>query len=197
MAYDEEEARRSQVVVETPTARREVVHSQSVRTPDRSGVSAGMVGVLVVVAIALITVMVLFWMNSQQTTDQNANMVAQQPPPPTIVQQPAQQPPVIIQQQPAPAPQTAPIIIQPPVGGTTSEPATAANNDSVIQANIDKQLTDDPTLSTLGITATVMNAKVTLIGSVKTEAMKTQVERMVRKIKGVKDVDNQITVVAD
>jgi len=158
-----------------------------------------MVGVLVVVAIALITVMVLFWMNSQQTTDQNANTVAQQqqPAPPTIVQQPAQQPPVIIQQ-PAPATQQpAPIIIQPPAGGTASEPATAANHDSVIQADIDKQLTDDPTLSTLGITATVMNAKVTLIGSVKTEAMKNQVERMVRKIKGVKDVDNQITVVAD
>ena len=96
-------------------------------------------------------------------------------------------------------------LLQPPAGGTTagtsagtaSEPATAANNDSVIQADIDKQLTDDPTLSSLGITATVMNAKVTLIGSVKTEAMKSQVERMVRKIKGVKDVDNQITVVAD
>ena len=30
MAYDEEQARRSRVVVETPTERREVVHSQSV-----------------------------------------------------------------------------------------------------------------------------------------------------------------------
>ena len=53
MAYDEEEARRSRVVVETPNERREVVHSQSVR--DNSGISAGMVGVLAVVAIALIT----------------------------------------------------------------------------------------------------------------------------------------------
>ena len=66
MAYDEEEARQSRVVVETPTARREVVNSQSVRTPERSGVSAGMVGVLVVVAIALITLLVLFWMSTQQ-----------------------------------------------------------------------------------------------------------------------------------
>ena len=44
MAYDEEEATRRRVVVETPTERREVVHSQSVR--DNSGISAGMVGVL-------------------------------------------------------------------------------------------------------------------------------------------------------
>ena len=101
MSYDEEHARKSRVVVETPTERREVVQSQEVRTPDRSGVSAGMVGVLVVVAIALITILVLFWMSSQPTTDPNANLTAQQQPPTTIVQQPAQQPPVIIQQ-PAP-----------------------------------------------------------------------------------------------
>ena len=103
MAYDEEEARRSRVVVETPNERREVVHSQSVRTPDNSGMSAGMVGVLVVVAIALITMLVLFWLSSQPQTTDNANLAATQQQPTTIVQQPApaQQPPVIIQQQPA------------------------------------------------------------------------------------------------
>ena len=191
MAYDEEQARRSRVVVETPTERREVVHSQSVRTPDHSGISAGMVGVLVVVAIALITMLVLFWMSSQQTSDQNANMVAQQPAP--IVQQaPAQQPPVIIQQ-PAPVTQPAPIVISPPAGGST-EPS-AANNDATIQLNIDKQLTNDPKFASLGITATVMNANVTLLGTVKSEAAKSDVEKMVRRIKGVKEIDNQISVI--
>jgi osmotically-inducible protein OsmY len=63
--------------------------------------------------------------------------------------------------------------------------------------NIDKQLTDDPTFSTLGITASVMNGKVTLLGTVKSDALKNQVEKMVRRIKGVKDIDNQITVIAD
>src|SRR5260370_832881 len=67
MAYDEEQAKRSRVVVQTPTARREVVQSESVRAPERSGISAGMVGVLVVVAIALITVLVLFWMSNTRT----------------------------------------------------------------------------------------------------------------------------------
>src|SRR5918996_2509089 len=111
MAYDEEEARRSRVVVETPTERREVVHSQSVR--DNSGISAGMVGVLVVVAIALITMLVLFWMSSQPTTDETALNTQQQP---TVVQQPApaSQPPVIIQQPAPPATQPAPIIVTPP-----------------------------------------------------------------------------------
>ena len=197
MAYDEEQARRSRVVVETPTERREVVHSQSVRTPDNSGISAGMVGVLVVVAIALITMLVLFWISSQPATTDNANIAATQPPQTTVVQQPApvQQPPVIIQQ-PAPATQPAPIVVTPPAGGSTAAPAESVNIDSTLQTAIDKKLSDDPEISTLGITASVLDGKVTLLGTVKTEALKGQIERMVKQVKGVKSVDNQISVIA-
>jgi hypothetical protein len=196
MSYDEEEARRSRVVVETPNERREVVQSQAVRTPDRSGISAGMVGVLVVVAIALITMLVLFWMNTQPTTDTASTVAAQQPP--AVIQQPApaQQPPVIIQQ-PAPATQPAPIVVTPPAGGTTAGTTPtqqAVNVDATIQSTIDKRLTDDATFSTLGITATVLDGKVTLLGTVKTQALKDDIEHMVRQVKGVKTVDNQITV---
>ena len=193
MAYDEEQAKRSRVVVETPNERREVVHTQSVR--DNNGISAGMVGVLVVVAIALITMLVLFWMSSQPTTD-NANLAAQQPT--TVVQQPApvQQPPVIIQQ-PAPATQPAPIIVTPPAGGTTAPSTDSMNMDSTIQTAVDKKLSDDPELSQLGITASVVNGKVMLIGTVKTEALKTQIEKIVKQVKGVKAVDNQISVIGE
>jgi hypothetical protein len=198
MAYDEEQARKSRVVVETPNERREVVHTQSVR--DNGGISAGMVGVLVVVAIALITMLVLFWISSQPATD-NANVAATQPPQTTVVQQPApvQQPPVIVQQ-PAPATQPAPIVVTPPAGGTTAPaaaPAESVNMDSTIQAAIDKKISDDPDMSTLGITASVLDGKVTLLGTVKTEAMKTQVEKLVKQVKGVKSVDNQLLVVAE
>ncbi len=55
-------------------------------------------------------------------------------------------------------------------------------------------MNNDPTLSTLGVTATVLNGKVTLMGTVKTVALKSQVERAVRNVKGVKSVDNQISV---
>lgn len=197
MSYDEEQAKRSRVVVETPSERREV-YSQEVRTPDRSGISAGMVGVLVVVAIALITMLVLFWMSRQPTTD-TGSMTAAQQQPTTIVQQPApaQQPPVIIQQ-PAPVTQPAPIVVTPPAGGTVpAESQQPQNMDAHIQSDIDKHLSDDPTFSTLGITATVINGRVTLIGTVNTDALKSQIERMVKQVKGVKSVDNQITVSGD
>lgn len=196
MAYDEEQARKSRVVVETPNERREVVHTQSVR--DNGGISAGMVGVLVVVAIALITMLVLFWISSQPATD-NANVAATQPP--TVVQQPApvQQPPVIVQQ-PAPATQPAPIVVTPPAGGTTAPatvPTESVNMDSTIQAAVDKKISDDPDLSTLGITASVLDGKVTLLGTVKTDALKLQVEKLVKQVKGVKSVDNQLMVVGE
>ncbi|MBC8030011.1 MAG: BON domain-containing protein [Pyrinomonadaceae bacterium] len=192
MAYDDEQAKRSRVVVETPTSRREVTHTEAVRN-DRGGVSGATVGIIVVVAIALITIVVLFLMNGQNTDTTNENLVAQQPPvqqQPVIIQQPAQQqqPPVIIQQPAAPASQQAPVIINQPApsGGTNS------SEDGNIQSAIDKKISDDSTFSTLGITATVLDGKVTLTGTVKTEGLKSQVERMIRAIRGVKQVDNQI-----
>lgn len=190
MAYDDEQARRSRVVVETPTARREVTHTEAVRN-DRRGISGATVGVIAVVAIALITIVVLFLMNGPtDTTD--ANLAETQPAtqqPPVIVQQPApqQQPPVIIQQ-PAPVAQAPVVIQQAPSGGS----APAASQDGSIQAAIDKKIADDPTLSSLGITATVLDGKVTLTGTVKSEGIKSQVERMIRAISGVMQVDNQI-----
>ena len=73
----------------------------------------------------------------------------------------------------------------------------SANIDSTVQAAIDKRLADDPEFSTLGITASVINGKVMLIGTVKTEELKTKIERAVRQIKGVKDIDNQISVISE
>jgi hypothetical protein len=199
MAYDDEQAKRSRVVVETPTSRREVTRTEAVRA-DRGGISGATVGVIVVVAIALITIVVLFLMNGQNADNANANLAAQQQQPaqqPVIVQQPApqQQPPVIIQQ-PAAAPASQPpvIINQPaPSGGSAS---ANTSNDGAVQTAIDKKLSDDPTLSALGVTATVLDGKVTLTGTVKSEAQKSQVDRTIRGIKGVKQVDNQLVVVA-
>jgi len=152
-----------------------------------------MVGVLVVVAIALITMLVLFWMSREPTTD--TAVTATQPP--TVIEQPApaQQPPVIIQQ-PAPATtQPAPIIVSPPAGGTTM-PTESVNMDSTIQAAVDKRLADDPEFSTLGITVSVIDGKAMILGTVKTEELKARIERAVKQVKGVKAVDYQITVIA-
>jgi ABC-type lipoprotein release transport system permease subunit len=193
MAYEEKQAESRRVVVETPNARREVVHSETARYPERSGISGAALAAIVVGVIALAAIIILFVMNQQQN-DANTN-VAQTPPQTTIVQQPAQQPPNVVVQQPATQP--APVIINGAPAPATSSGATTTSNvpdDGSIQAAIDKKITNDPTFSTLGITATVLNGKVTLMGTVKTEALKSQVERAVRNVKGVKSVDNQMSV---
>ncbi len=193
MAYQERQAEHSRVVVETPTARREEVHSEAVRYPERSGVSGAALAAIVVGVIALAAIIILFVMNQQQN-NLNDNAAAQQQPPQTIVQQPAQQPPVIVQQ-PAPAAQP-PIIIngQPAPASAGGTASSAVPDDSTIQAAVDKKLNNDSHLSSLGITATVLNVRVTLMGVVHSEAEKNLVERAMRNLKGVKSVDNQISV---
>jgi hypothetical protein len=195
MAYDDEQASRSRVVVDTPTSRREVTQTETVHN-DRGGMSGATVGVIVVVAIALITVVVLFLMNGQQAADNaNANLAAQQAAQQQpIAQQPAAQQPPIIIQQPAAAPQQQPVVITQPAGGETAPANTS--NDGAVQMAIDKKIGDDPTLSALGITATVLDGKVTLTGTVKSEALKSQLDKAIRSVKGVKQVDNQIAVMA-
>jgi BON domain len=186
MAERETEHRR--IVVETPTARREVERTEAVHHhPDRSGISGGALAAIVVGVIALATLVILFVMNQQQTANETA---ASQQQPTTIVQQPAQQPPIIVEQ-PATTTQPPVIINNPATGGTA--PATG-NADAEVQVAVDKRLSEDPTFSGLGITATVLDGKVTLTGIVQNQALKTQIERAIRNIKGVKVVDNQISV---
>ncbi|MGH9930648.1 MAG: BON domain-containing protein [Pyrinomonadaceae bacterium] len=196
MAYDDDQVKRSRVVVETPTSSREVTQMEAVRN-DRGGISGATVGVIVVVAIALITIVVLFLMNGQSDADRNANLAAQEPPTqqqPVIVQQPAPQQQPVIVQQPAPAANQPPIVINQPAGGSSAPVNTS--NDGAVQTAIDKKIGDDPTLSALGITATVLDGKVTLTGTVQSEALKSQVDKTIRTIKGVKQVDNQLVVVS-
>lgn len=206
MAYDEEH-KRSRIVVDTPAARREVVHSRTERVPERNGISTGMVAAIVVATVALCTIVFLFLLNGRQDT---TTVSTTQP----VSTQPAAQQPVIVQQPAAPLPQQQPVIVQappttqpapivvPPAPAqsstasttTTTTAATNATDDSAIQTAVDRKLSQDQTLSGLGLTAVVIDGKVTLTGTVNSEALKQQAERLVRSVKGVKAVDNQIAV---
>lgn len=190
------EAEHKRIVVETPTARREEVHTESVRYPEErsSGISGAALAAIVVGVVALAAIIILFVMNQQQSAV-NDNATAQQPPQ-TIIQQPAPQQPPVIVQQPAPA-QQAPVIIngQPaPAAPASGGAASTGPDDSTVQAAVDKKLSDDPVLSSLGIIVSVVNGKAMLTGTVHNNAEKNQVERAVRSVKGVKSIDNQIIV---
>jgi hypothetical protein len=212
MSYDEEQTRRSRVVVETPNERREVVRQQTVRYPEeRSGHSTAIVVTVALLAIAATAIIFLFLTNSRSDSSEvNVNMrAATQPTPltqaPVVVTQPPVQPTPIIITQPAPVSQPAPVVIQqaPPPATTTAPPAStgstgstapSASDDSTLRQKIDKALEDDTELSAAGIIATVTNGRATLTGTVNTDALKRKAERLAYAVKGVAGVDNQITV---
>lgn len=214
MSHDEEQHKRSRVVVETPTARREVVHSQTVRYPEeRRGVSTGVVVAVALTAIAATVIIMLFVTNPSDDTDTtiNANIRAAAPTQPTpyaqapvMVQTPLTQPtPIIIQQAPppqiivAPPPTTSEPTTAAPPSSTTAPPAsagTSASDDLALQQKVDKLFGDDRDVSAANIFATVASGRVQLTGTAPSEALKQKAERLAASVKGVLGVDNRITV---
>lgn len=218
MSYDEEQQKRSRVVIETPTARREVIEQRTVRQPapgyyppERRGYSTGVLATVALLAIAATAIVFLFLTNSRDDSSTEVNInarAATQPTPltqaPILVQTPLPQPtPIIIQQAPQTVP--APVIIQAPP--TTTDPATTAppastaptaappaNDDATLQTKIDKAFADDSAVSTAVIDATVVNGRVQLSGTVNSDAVKQRAERLAYAVKGVLAVDNKIVV---
>lgn len=206
MSYDEAHPKRSRVVVETPAAKREVVETRTAyAAPERRGVSTGVVAIVAIAAVVLTAIVV--WALTRPSVDDSNVRVVTQPTP--ITQTQVVTVPVPQQQQPAPVvipptttTTTQPVIVPVPTSSTSTSSSTTettkatGTDDATLQSNIEKKLSDDPKLSKLGVTVSVLDGKVTLMGSVDSREMKSRVERVV-KIRGVKSVDNQITVTGD
>ena len=193
MSYDEGQ-KASRIVVNTPTTQREVIRTETKYIPEREGISNAAVAAIVVGAVALVTILFLFLMKNQQDTlNDNRTVTATQPQQqPIIVQQPpqaSQQPTVV--QQPATT-QPAPIVIQP----SGESESTSGTDDTSIQTNIDRKISKEPALASLSVTALVTNGKVTLTGTVDSDALKSRVERVVKSVNGVQAVENNITVMS-
>ena len=67
-------------------------------------------------------------------------------------------------------------------------------DDAMIQSDIDRKMAEDEKLSALGVSFTVLNGKVTLLGTVASNDLKRMAESAVKKVKGVRSVDNKIIV---
>lgn len=208
MSYDEEQHRKSRVVIETPTERREVVQHQTVRTPERSGFSAGMVAAVALTAIAATAIIFLFLMNRGDSDNTNVNVRVAAQPTPYVQQAPAIVQPTPVAPVLVPAPAATPIIIvqqAPPAPATTTAaappaaaaapPASSANDDTAIQGRIDRAFRGDAAIFEAGVTAAFLGGKATLNGTVGSEALKERAEKLAYAVKGVQSVDNRITVV--
>lgn len=200
MTHDEQR----KVVIDSDGEQKEYVHTETNYIPnethyvpvvrEQSGISGASVALIVIASVAVVSLFFILIMNNQRDEyEANANrevIVKQepaQPQQPIVVQQPVQQPPVVVQQ---PASSSQPPVV---IGGSTGS-NSSVEVDMKLQTEIDKRLEDDSTFSLYDITATVLDGKVTLIGTVDSEEMKTKIEKMVRNIKGVKNIDNQILI---
>jgi hypothetical protein len=186
-----EETVQKHIVVDSPYERREVLTERTERGPRESRLSGGTVAIIAVLAITAIAAVlyIVINRNANESANRNANLdvASQAPPPTTIVQQPAQQAPVIIQQ---PA-QQAPVIIQQPAEPSQRQ-NTSANDDANMQDIATKRLAEDANMA--GVVMTITDARVVLTGTVNSAATKAKAEHLVKAVRGVKSVDNQIVV---
>jgi hyperosmotically inducible periplasmic protein len=186
-----EETVQKRVVVDRPYQRSEVVTERTERGPREPRSSTGTIAIVAVIAIAAIAIVlyIVSNRNANESANRNANLEvasqAQQPAP--IVQQPAQQAPVIIQQ---PA-QQVPVIIQQPAEPSQRQ-NTSANDDANMQDIATKRLAEDSNMA--GVIMTITDARVVLTGTVNSAAAKAKAELIVKAVRGVKSVDNQIVI---
>lgn len=187
-----EETVQKHVVVNSPYQRREVLTERTERGPRQSRSATGTIAIVAVIAIAAIAIVlyIVSNRNANESANRNANLdvASQTQQPATIVQQPAQQAPVIIQQ---PAQQQAPVIIQQPAE-PSQRPNTSANDDANMQDIATRRLAEDSNMA--GVVMTITDARVVLTGTVNSAATKAKAEQMVKAVRGVKSVDNQLVV---
>ena len=209
MSFDEEQQRKSRVVVETPNARREVVHHETRRIPEeRQGFSTGAVALVAIAAVAITALLFFFLTRSDEPANTNVRVTASQPTP-IVVQTPLTPPPATITQpppliQPMPPATTTtttqpPVVITQPAPNTTTQPPSTATNppsqnqtdDLALEDRIRQRITEDSQLAT--ITVRVSQGRVRLEGSVPTQDLKRRAEQLARA-GGGRSIENRITV---
>lgn len=106
--------------------------------------------------------------------------------------------PVAMQPSPKPSPTVSPLLRAGQTAAAESpqpsgEPA-AVPDDAGIQSQIERTLASDPTLSKLDVSTLVEGGQVKIVGSVGSIELKQRVEKVLRSVRGVTGVDNQLVV---
>ena len=162
--------------------------------PREVGLSPSTIWVIVILAILAIGTVYFMVNNKNQNEEANRQAALEsarmQSEAQVRAQQaaPVQQPPVIIQQ-PAPS-QAPPVIIQQPIVSSGETKTTI--DDVTMQELAIKRLGDEGSLPT--VTVTVLEGKAHLMGTVESFDLKTKAERIVKAVRGIKSVENNITV---
>ena len=175
---------RRRIVVQAPAGRGRR-SPQRYSTPRNAEV---WVAISVIIAAALATFLALY-ITSRPFDPTNASLQPQQ----TVPAGPQVTPSAKPSPSPSSTPQAkaSPIGQASPVGGETSNTPV---DDASIQSHIETALAADPAVSKLDVSTLVENGEVTIVGSVGSPEIKQRIERIIRSIKGVTHVENQLVV---
>ena len=175
---------RSRIVVDASQRRQR----RSAPRPSPSRSNELWIAISVIIAAALATLVALF-ITSRPYDPATASLAPQQTVPsgPAFTSSPKPSPSTSATPQNKPSTQPTPAV---PGGETSNVPP----DDASIQSHIDTTLAADAALSKLDVSTLVENGKVTIVGSVRSVELKQRVEKVVRAIKGVTTVDNQLVV---
>jgi hypothetical protein len=191
--YPNQEVEHRHVVVNTPGERRETITETTQEEPREFRLSPGVLATIAILALVAIglTLYVVKNNNENDAANRQALLEAsqrEQAQQPAVVTPPAQQPVII--QPPAPQ-QQAPVVVQQPAPSIPQEKVSPLD-DMTIQDAATKRLTDDSSLAAISVI--VINGKAVLTGTVESAELKANAEKVVRAVRGVKSVDNQIVI---
>ena len=175
--------KRTRIEIEAPPNRRTAFRKRS-RQTDSPKIEA-LTALGIIAAAALATFLALF-LTSRPFDPMDSSVNAQQDvPQSTTYLQPSPK------ATPSARPSVAPTIVTP------GEPAAGANqipDDAEIQAEIEKETADDPALDGIDVTYIVEGGKVTIGGAVASPDIRNRIERIVRSVRGVASINNQLVV---
>ena len=161
--------------------------------------TASLIDAAIVIGTTLATTLLLLLISGQLQDTTAGNLIARSAAPalePIVTASPT--PGQSLIGSPTPSPQTSRATASPTPSSTPAEneAATSVTDDATIQAAIEKKFQDNADLSSLGITVTISGGTVTMVGTVPSDEVKEKIEKLVRTVKGVKQVDSQIVVVS-
>jgi hypothetical protein len=185
MGHYSEPQKRRRVEVPIPVGKKRAPARHYQQNGD--GTHRALIDAGIVVLTTVLTTVLLLGISGQIQDTTAENLTSGSPAPLLLTPQPLASA--------TPTPQTSRSLATPATEDSASTPV-ATPDDTEIQAAIDKKLGDDASLSQLGITATVTDGTVILVGTAPSDEMKDKVEKLVHSVKGVRKIDNQIVVIS-
>jgi hypothetical protein len=186
---------RRRIVVPTARQPRRVVKKRQTNKPE--WMSGALVDAAILIGTTLATTLLLLLISGQLHDTTAGTLIARSAAPalPLATAQPTPEQSSISHPLSSPQFSSSPASPRPTASTEENEATANLSDDSTIQATIDSKLQDNADLSSFGLTVTISGGAVTMVGTVPSDEVKTKIEKLVRAVKGVKHIDNQIVVV--